>query len=189
MKTSLILFSICISLSCLGQEEQIRPKVNEYFKLLEEKKISEALDHVSPELLDMLGKDTFVNLFNQMFNTPGIEFSLGNFKINSISSGFEFDEKTFVLVKYQNKMTFKVDMSNDKEGLLGPILLGTYKRQYGEDNVTFEEPGTYIIDLDKDMYAIQSSAYEGWKIMEYEKTMAMFLDRLIPVEVRNHFKN
>ena len=191
MKTILIHIVLCYSLGVFaqGNKAEIQSTVESYFDLLEKKEISNALDHVYPELLDMLGKDTFVNMFNQILNSPGVGVSLDGFEVDSISASFAFEKKTFAVVKYSHNMTFEVDMSNDTEGLLAPFLLGTYQRQYGEDNVTFKKPGTFIIHLDKDMYAIKSKDYEGWKVIEYEKTMSMFLDKVIPEQVREHFKN
>lgn len=180
---------VFLSFSAWSQEEKVRSTVETYFGLIENQEISKALDHVYPELIDMLGKDTFENMFNEIFNAPGMEISLDNFKVDSISSAFKSDEKIFILVKYRHDMTFKVDMSNDKEGLLAPFLLSSYKSKFGKDNVAFEEPGTFIIDVVKDLYTIQSADYTGWKVIEYEESMDFFLRKIIPDEVRKHFNN
>jgi len=189
MRIVLTVFLALLSFSAWSQQDKVRSTIETYFGLIENQEISKALDHVYPELIDMLGKETFENMFSQIFNAPGMEISLDNFKVDSISSAFKSDERTFVLVKYKHEMTFKVDMSNDKEGLLAPFLLSAYKRKFGTDNVTFEEPGTFIIDVAKDMYAIQSTDYTGWKVIEYEESMGFFLEKIIPEEVRKHFNN
>ena len=180
---------ICLSgFLASAQKEKVRTTVEDYFELVEDKKISEALDFVHPELIEMLGKDFYVNQFNQIFNAPGMEISQDSFRIVSISEGFDFEEETFVQVPYAYNMTVVVDMSDDTEGLLASVLLGTYQRKHGKDNVTFTKPGTYKIKIAKDLIAIKSTKYEGWKLIEYEESMRMFLGKIVPDQVKTHFK-
>ena len=183
------LLNISLGLTAQGNTQEVKATANSYFTLIEQQNISEALDYIYPEFLDLLGKETFENMFNQIFNAPGVEIGLGNFKIDSVSPSFKSDERLFVLVKYKHNMTYKVDMSKDTEGLLASILLSSYQSKFGKENVTFEAPETFIINVAKDMYAIQSPAYTGWKVIEYEATMSFFLDKIIPEEVIAHFKN
>lgn len=185
----LALLSISLGLTAQGKRQEVKNTANSYFSLIEERNISQALDYIYPEFLDLLGKETFENMFNQIFNAPGVDIGLGNFKIDSVSPSFKSDERLFVLVKYNHDMTYKVDMSKDTEGLLASILLSSYQSKFGKENVTFEAPETFIINVAKDMYAIQSPAYTGWKVIEYEATMSFFLDKIIPEEVVAHFKH
>jgi len=178
-----------LTVSAWSQEDKIKSTIETYFGLIENREIAKALDYVHPELIDMLGKDFYVDQYDMIFNSPGIEISLDSFKTKSISEGFKYEEQTYVLVKYAHNMTFKVDMSDDKEGFFAQLLLGSYQGKFGKENVTFQEPGTYVIDVRKDMYAIQSPAFEGWKIIEYEESMNMFLEKIIPTTVRTHYNN
>lgn len=179
---------VLASFSLFGQSETIDKTLNEYFRLLEQKQISEALDYVHPELIDMLGKETYEQQYDQLFNSPGIEVNLYGFSIDSISNSFDFEKKEYALVKYAFQMVFKVDMSKDDEGLLAPFLLNSYQTKFGKDNVRFEAPGSYFIKSSRDMFAIKSADFEGWKIIDFEAGMRMFLIGIIPEQVLKNFK-
>jgi hypothetical protein len=169
-------------------EEAIRTTLfDHYFELLGDQKISEALDYVHPDLINLLGKDMFVSQYKQMFNAPGVDISMDNFSVDTVSATHVHKEVKYALVDYGFKMTFVVDMSKDEDGILHGILLSSYGRQFGEDNVTSPEEGTYDIQVKREMFAVNDSKFEGWKIIDFEEGMRMFLKGIIPEEVFKHF--
>lgn len=189
MKYSLILCFLVAAFALQAQEVEgvIKKDINTYFDLLGEQKISEALDMVHPELLAMIGKDVFLAQYEEMFNTPGISITMGDLKINSVSPVFNHDSKDYSLVDYQFIMTFQMDMSEDKDGLLKGILMGSYGRQYGTENVTFEDPDKFVITVKKEMIAVNAEGYPTWKILDIDEGMKMILVAFVPKEVFTHF--
>jgi len=187
-------FSVLVCLLLLGstllaqsKEEAIRKDLGTYFDLLGELKISEALDMVHPEFIDMIGKESFVAQYEQMFNTPGMSITMDDFKINSVSPVFNHASKDYSLVDYQFIMTFQVDMSDDKDGLLKGILMGSYGRQYGEENVAFEDPDKFVITVKREMIAVNAEGYSTWKILDIDEGMKTILVAFVPQEVFTHF--
>lgn len=183
----ILLFLIGFSLQAQQSDEGIKKDIQTYFSLLQEEKISEALDWVHPELLGMIGKEMFEAQYKEIFESPGVKGSLSDLGITNISEKFEHAEEVYVLVDYNFKLTMVVDMSDDDNGMLAPLLKGTYERQYGVENVVFEEPGTFHLRNNRQMFAISSPTFEGWKILDYEKGMKMILATIIPEEVFAHF--
>lgn len=188
MRSLCFLSLLMINLGVYPQEDSLRETLDKYYELIGNKEISEALDHVHPDLINMLGKETFETQYNQLFNSPGIEVTMENFATDSISDVHEADGKQYHLVDYSFKMTFVVDVSDDDSGLLPGVLLSSYQSQFGKENVSSETPGTYVINIRREMFAIQSPAFEGWKILDFEEGMRIFLTGIIPDEVFKHFK-
>ncbi len=185
---SIIFFMLLITaFNLFSQEEEIKSTLKEYFSLLEKKEISSALDHVHPDLINILGKPTFESQYNQLFNSPGIEVNLSNFSIDTLSQMHLHDYKKYVLVDYSFQMTFKVDISNDDSGLLPDILLSSYQSRFGKENVTSDTPGTYLIQVEREMFAVQSTSFDGWKIIDFEEGMRIMIVGIIPEDVLKHF--
>ncbi len=187
MKVIVLSLLLTLSASAVAQQAEITRALNGYFKLIEEKKISEALDYVHPDLINMMGKEMFEQQYDQLFNSPGMEVSMNAFSIDTISAIHEQQSVKYSLVDYSFQMTFKVDISKDTSGLLPDILLSSYQTQFGKENVSSEVAGTYLIHARREMFAIRSGALEGWKILDYEKGMRMILVSIIPEDVLTHF--
>lgn len=192
MKNTKVLIAITalfigITLHAQTKEEAIKKDIGTYFDLLAEQKISEALDMVHPELIGMIGKEGFEQQYKQLFNTPGMKVTMGDFKINTVSPIFNYDSKDYALVNYQFLMTFKVDLSNDKDGLLKPLLLSNYKGKFGEENVKFKDPDNYVITTKREMFAVNAEGYNSWKILDFEEGMKVLISTFIPQEVFTHF--
>lgn len=187
MKVIVLALLLTLSVSAAAQQAEITSALNSYFKLIEEKKISAALDYVHPDLINMMGKEMFEQQYDQLFNSPGMEVNMNAFSIDTISAIHEQQAVKYSLVDYSFQMTFKVDISKDTTGLLSDILLGSYQTQFGKENVSSEVPGTYLIHTRREMFAIRSGAFEGWKILDYEKGMRMILVSIIPEDVLTHF--
>lgn len=185
---SIIFFALLFSaFSLFSQEEKIKTTLQEYFSLLERKEVSPALDHVHPDLINMLGKPTFEAQYDQLFNSPGIEVDLTNFSVDTLSQMYLHDDNKYVLVDYSFQMTFKVDISDDDSGLLPDVLLGSYQSRFGKENVTSDTPGTYMIQVERELFAVQSTSFEGWKIIDFEEGMRIMVVGIIPENVLKHF--
>lgn len=188
MKNIALVLLLFLSCSTAAQTDEISTTLKTYFSLLEKKEISEALDYVHPDLINMLGKETFEQQYTQLFNSPGIEVSLEQFAIDSLSELHAHEEAKYALVHYSFQMTFKIDISQDESGLLPDVLLSSYQTQFGEENVTSEVPGTYLINIERGLFAVQSPKFQGWKILDYDEGMRVFLVSIIPEPVLTHFK-
>lgn len=181
---SVLLFSSCAT---QGQHDQVSLTLNEYFDLMQQKNVSEALDYVHPDLINMLGKPAYEEQYNQLFNTPGIEVEMNNFSIDTLSQTYINNQKKYVLIDYSFKMIFKVDITKDESGLLSDVLLSSYQSRFGKKNVISDTPGTYRIQIERELFAVEDSAFEGWKIIDFEEGMRIMIVDIIPEEVLKHF--
>ncbi len=183
-----IFATVTMSSVAQSQKEDIKSTLLDgYFKFLGDQKISKALDYIHPDLINMLGKQTFEEQYRQLFNNPGIRVSMKAFSVDTVSPVYRYQQENYVLVAYSFKMTFVVDMSNDKDGVLHDVLLANYKSQFGARNVTSKAEGTYVIDVKREMFAIDSDKFEGWKFLDFEEGMKVIIVNMIPEEVFEHF--
>lgn len=189
-RVALLLF-ICLFVQgvVFGQDktQEIKTDLQGYFDLLMEKKISEALDYVHPKLMGIIGKETFEKQYNDMFSNPQINVYFEGFGVDSISDILENGGSDFALVKYHFRLINDVDTAKDESGQLPAILLNSFKTQFGEENVTLEGAGKVITNATRELFAVKSSEFEGWKIVDYEKGLRMLLVSFIPEEVLKHF--
>ena len=190
MRTIPTVLLTLLSFSVWGQEDEkkIRSDANLYFDLLESNQISEALDYIHPEMLEMIGKEAMEQQYASLSADPRFIISMGEFEIQKVSTVFEFESIKYAVINYAFKLyvAFSEEKSNDK---LSDLLVGTYKRQYGEENVTYDsETSKITISPSKEMFAINSSTFEGWKLIEYEESLKVFLIGIIPDGVFTHFK-
>ena len=189
MMRLLTTLSLCLILApglfAQSQKDEISSTLNAYFKLVEEKKVSEFLDYVHPKLIGMMGRAMFEQQYEAFFNAPNLDMTMENIKADEISEVFAHDSGQFALVKYSFKMTLV--MKPDQDETAGNMVFETYKKQFGEENVSEKEKGTYIVNGHREMFACQQEGFEGWKVLDYEPGMKMILAQFIAAEVFTHF--
>ena len=78
-------------------------------------------------------------------------------------------------------------MKADQDETAGNMVFEAYKKQFGEENVSIEKPGTYVVNGSRELFAYQQSDFEGWKLLDYEPGMKMILSQFIAAEVFTHF--
>ena len=168
-----------------SQKEEIAATLNTYFKLVEEQKVSEFLDYVHPKLIGMMGRPMFEKQYEAFFNAPNLNMTMEGIKADKISDVFEQEGGKFALVNYSFKMTLV--MKPDQDETAGNLVYESYKKQFGEENVSTEKPGTYLINGKRDLFVCQQEGFEGWKLLDYEPGMKMILSQFIPAAVFEHF--
>ncbi len=175
-----------MTITLVGQENEkaIKADVETYFALLQEKKISDALDYVHPDLLAMVGKAMFEQQYNAMLNNAKMDVNFGDLTIESVSEIFQSTEKgSFALVDYQFQMNYVINLENDQAK---NIMISALKKQYGEAG--FSQDGNKVqVTSARQMFVNSRSDFEGWRILDYEAGMRIMLVSIISEEVLTHF--
>ncbi len=189
MKNLIVSTLLFWSLGTCAQDHKasIKEDLSNYFNLLEEKKISEALDHVHPELMDMVGKETFMQQYGQLFSDPASEVSFKDFNIDSISSLHIYEEVKYAQVDYGYQLIFDVRGEEPRDTTMTQLLVYSFGGQFGKENVVADENGKITITAQKQLFAVMKEDFDGWKIVDYEKGMRFMLVAFIPEEVLKHF--
>lgn len=186
------IFLLCLLLCSFNkayaqtEKADITATLDSYFRLVEDKKISELLDYVHPKLLGMMGREMFEQQYEQFFNAPNMDMSMEHFSQDSISEVLKLEGSQYAMVQYSFQMTLVMKSMEDNE-TAGKTMASLYKKQFGEENVTEPKAGTYVIKGNREMFACQEPEFEGWKILDYEPGMKMILTQLLPAAVFKHF--
>ncbi|NVJ47374.1 MAG: hypothetical protein HWE07_09610 [Cytophagia bacterium] len=176
--TLLIFLLFSVSMKGQSQEEAIKKDIKTYFDLLQEEKISEALDWVHPDLIGMIGKEMFLAQYKEMLK----QASFGAMEIKTVSEVYSTEEKgDFALVNYKFAMDYDVSTMEDQAK---QIFLSSLKSQFGDATI---EDNVVKVQADREMFAVARADYEGWRILDYDKGMKMILSSFVPEEVFTHF--
>ena len=175
---TIIVCFLCLNSIAQDANEQITADINQYFQLLQEEKISEALDWVHPDLIGMVGKEMFLAQYNEMLKKA----SFGELTITSISEVFNSSSKgEFALVNYAFQMNYDVA---DMDASAKQIMLNSMKSTFGDA----ELDGDLVkVKANREMFAVSKPEFEGWRILDYEVGMRPMLIGIISEEVLNHF--
>ena len=163
-------------------EEDIRADVESYFSLLREEKISEALDYVYPDLINMMGKEMFEQQYNKLLNDANMKASFGDIVINNLSEIKAHEKGDFALLEYTFDMDYVLNHDSDQ---VKDIMANALQSQFKEG---FKRDGDQVkVTAKREMFVIRRSDFEGWKILDYEPGMKMILTSIIPKEIFDHF--
>ena len=182
MKIRLIGIFCLLSLTVQAQKAAIEQTVKDYFSLMQEQKISEALDAEHPDLLNMVGKETYLKQYEQMLNDANMKVSFGTMTIIEVSDIKAHDTSKYALLNYQFVMHYEL---LQKEAQTRDIVANTLKAQFGEG---YSREGDKVtVTANREMFVVTEPDFEGWRILDYEKGMRMLLVNIIPEVVLIHF--
>ena len=182
MKIRLIGIFCLLSLTVQAQKAAIEETVKGYFSLMQEQKISEALDNVHPDLLNMVGKETYLKQYEQMLKNADVKVSFGPLTIKHISEVKVHEAGKYALLDYDFVMYHELLQANEQTR---DIVANTLKAQFGEG---YSREGDKVtVTANREMFVVAEPDFEGWRILDYEKGMRMLLVNIIPEVVLTHF--
>ena len=185
-RLNFIVILLLLTQALWGQENEqaIRTDVSNYFSLLQEEKISEALDYVHPDLLAIVGKEMFQQQYNAMLNNAEMEVSFGDLVIEKVSEIYTSSEKgDFALVDYKFEMDYVINLENE---VARNLMVKSLKAQFGEDGFT-QDGKNVQVSANRQMFVNSRTDFEGWRILDYEAGMRIMLVGIISEEVLKHF--
>ena len=190
MKQLITILTLIICLNSFGQEIdvnlEIKKDFNEYFNLIAERKIDNALDYSNPKLFEIIPRKQMKNLMEAVYKMPNIEFKTG------VPTFLKFDEvKKIENVNYVKfyiispiEMKFK-DIENSEEKVLQ--MTKNFETKFGVGNVKFDkESGFYKINAEKVIIANSDDNLLDWKFVTVDNPkMKLLLEKIIPSELLN----
>jgi len=190
MKQLITILTLIICLNSFGQEIdvnlEIKKDFNEYFNLIAERKIDNALDYSNPKLFEIIPREQMKNLMEAVYKMPNIEFKTG------VPTFLKFDEvKKIENVNYVKfyiispiEMKFK-DIENSEEKVLQ--MTKNFETKFGVGNVKFDkESGFYKINAEKVIIANSDDNLLDWKFVTVDNPkMKLLLEKIIPSELLN----
>lgn len=190
MKQIIAILAPFIGLISFGQEidinSEIKKDFNDYYNLIAERKIDNALEYSNPKLFEIIPREQMKNLMEAVYKMPNIEYKTG------IPTFLKFDEiKKIENVNYVKfyiispiEMKFK-DIENSEEKVLQ--MTKNFEMKFGVGNVQFDkENGFYKINAKKTIIANNENNLLNWKFVTVDNPkMKLLLEKIIPSELLN----
>ena len=190
MKQIITILAFFQTLISLGQEanvnNEIKKDFNDYFNLIAERKIDDALNYSNPKLFEIVSKEQMKNLMEAVYKMPNIEYKTG------IATFVKFEElKKIENVNYVKfyiispiEMKFK-DIENTDEKI--SQMTKNFEAKFGVGNVEFDkESGFYKINAEKIIIASSDNELLDWKFVTVDNPkMKILLEKFIPKELLN----
>lgn len=190
MKQIITILAFFQTLISLGQEvnvnNEIQKDFKDYFNLIAERKIDDALNYSNPKLFEIFPKEQMKNLMEAVYKMPNIEYKIG------IATFLKFEElKKIENVNYVKfyiispiEMKFK-DIENTDEKI--SQMTKNFEAKFGVGNVVFDkESGFYKINAEKVIIASCDNQLVEWKFVTVDNPkMKVLLEKFIPKELLN----
>lgn len=165
---------------------EIKKDFNDYFNLIAERKIDDALNYSNPKLFEIVPKEQMKNLMEAVYKMPNIEYKTG------IATFLKFEElKKIENVNYVKfyiispiEMKFK-DIENTDEKI--SQMIKNFEAKFGGGNVVFDkESGFYKVKAEKVIIASCDNQLVEWKFVTVDNPkMKVLLEKFIPKELLN----
>lgn len=188
----ILFFSLALSLTAHAQQTEgdaIRQSMATYLDHARNQRIDGLLDELYPGIYAILPRDQMQAYFQRFFTDEEVRFRFESMDISSISPVFKKNDRAFARINYHLVMSMQY-RGADKDDSVVDMLRQNVVSEYGADHVRYDKAtSTFQIDADKIMLAIRDDQQSGWKVMDYDKTLAPFLEQMdIPTEVIEHFE-
>ena len=167
-------------------QSEIKEDFSNYYKLISEKKIDDALNYLNPKLFELIPREQMKNLMETVYKMPNIEYKTG------IPTFLKFEElkkienenyvKFFIISPIE--MKFK-DIENTAEKI--SQMTKNFEMKFGAGNVKFDkESGFYKINAEKIIIANSKNNLSEWKFVTVDNPkMKILLEKIIPSELIN----
>ena len=175
-----------ISLGQTSVNNEIKKDFNDYFNLISERKIDDALNYTNPKLFEIVPKEQMKNVMEAVYKMPTIEYKTG------IATFLKFEElKKIENINYVKfyiispiEMKFK-DIENTEEKVLQ--MTKNFEAKFGVGNVEFDKnSGFYKIKAEKVIIGSSDNELLEWKFVTVDNPkMKVLLEKFIPKELLN----
>ena len=183
--TILAFFQTFISFGQVDVKNEIKKDFNDYFNLIAERKIEEALNYSNPKLFEIVTKEQMKNLMEAIYKMPNIEYKTG------VATFLKFEElkkieninyvKFYIISPIEMKF---IDIESTDEKV--SQMTKNFEVKFGVGNVEFDkESGFYKIKAEKEIIASSDNEVD-WKFVTIDNPkMKMLLEKFIPKELLN----
>ena len=174
--------------STVTPKHTIESDFTSYLGFLVNKEFAKSMEYMVPEFFDIFPKEQMIQVMEQTFNDPNMEFELKDPKILGVGDIAEIEGKFYAKLRYGNKMNMKIlgeeeESEEDKEMRIKFTKL-SFEQTFGPENVSYNsESDSYQIYSEKDVVAISENGISDWKFLVVEEKQKFILEKLVPEQV------
>ena len=182
------LFAICSVGLAQDYKQNIEVEFTEYLNSIVNMEFEKSMEFITPEFFELVPKSQMIQLMEQTFNNPTMDFEIKNPKILAINDFQKIEGKYYSLLTYSNQLDIKM-RSEEKETveerkLRLNLINAAFGKTFGLENVIYnDEAEVFEIQSQKDVYAISINGETEWKFLVIEKNQKMILEKILPKEL------
>lgn len=195
--TTILLISSCGTSKNAGNlsenQQSIKSDFISYLDAIISKDFDKSMDYIIPEFFDLIPKSMMIDIMEETFNNPEMEFDLKEPKIMYLGKIKNVEGRYYSKLKYSNLMDVKfIDDEEEEETtevegeeeMLHSLMMLSFEKTFGKGNVTYDETNNiYKILSKKDVIAISDNGKSDWKFLVIEEAQRFLLEELVPKQV------
>lgn len=161
-----------------------------YINLVFSQDFEKSTDYIVEDFFEILPKGQMINLMQQVYNNPSMEYQAEKPKILTIENAEKINDKYYSLLTYSNlmKMRFLVEEEEtDEEKTLRTSLVKiSLSKKFGSENVSYNQKTDFFeVNVVKNVCAVSKNGIDTWKFVTIESESKHILKTFIPVEILN----
>jgi len=185
---TILFLTICTIGIAQDYKKNIESEFSEYLSSIVDMEFEKSMEYITPEFFEIVPKSQMINLMEQTFNNPSMEFEIKNPKILSVNDSQKIENKFYSLLTYSNQMNMKInneeEETEDEKKMRINMTKLSFQQTFGAENVKYnEETDFFEIQSQKDVYAISENGKTDWKFLVIEKKQKIILDKILPKEL------
>ena len=91
----------------VDNQNTIRTDFSSYLNLIKDGEFDKAMDYLIPEFFEIVPRDQMIQVLEETFNSPELEFELKDPKILNVGAAKKVEDKFYSKLKYSNRMGIK----------------------------------------------------------------------------------
>ncbi|WP_299124029.1 hypothetical protein [uncultured Winogradskyella sp.] len=164
-----------------------------YLEAIKSKDFETSLDYLVEEVFDIIPRETMLVVMDQTFNTEGIEFTFGDFNIDTIQKPIKIDSTSYVILNYTSNMSIRFVSAEDEEAddeeeateedekMMRMMTQAALEQQFGKENVSYNRSTNFFdITAVKKAVAVKKDGNKQWKFLVVEKGKPFLLKAILP---------
>lgn len=185
----LILMTSSSFVSAQTAQENLSKDFLDYYNLIVDMKIEESMDYVIEDFFEILPKENFVKLFENLFANPEFEFQFEAENISKLSKIIKQKDAYYAVFTNNSGMKMRMipteeNMSEEETEMMNSMMKLSFDQKFGAKNVSFnEETNFYTIYPRTRVCAKSVDGKTNWKFLNMEEDQMDILKRIIPKKV------
>lgn len=175
--------------SAQSAQENLAKDFEKYYNLVVDMKIEESMDFVIEDFFEILPKETFISIFENLFNNPEFEFKFETGEISNISKVIKHKDAYYMVFTNNAAMKMKINPEDKDEteadrDIRNNLTELAFVAKFGKENVSFQKETQFFTIYPKTRVCAKSfNGKTDWKFLNLEADQMEILKKIIPKKV------
>ncbi|WP_400080556.1 hypothetical protein [Winogradskyella sp. R77965] len=183
-----VLLVLTSNLEAQTDDDAIKTDFAAYLEAIKSKDFETSFNYLVEEVFDIIPRETMLLAMDQTFNAEGVEFSFGDFNIDTIQKPRKVDSTAYVILNYTSNMSIRFVSTEDEEEtteedekMMRLMIETALEQQFGKENVNYNDTTDFFdIIAIKKAVAVKKDENEQWKFLVVEKGKPFLLKAILP---------